>query len=402
MSRRHGLIEQRGNAYYVKNLSRTNPLLLNDETVSEDRIFSGDHLRLGSFHLTFISDRPEDAKPVEGKIITQKKGPGWALWLTAACLLLIVGSYLFYRHAYFPWTIERDLDSVAGQIDAADYQGAQDSLQRLLAQNLPAEGEQRARELLARAVSAIVQKLAEDGQLSEARQYLIVYLKEYGGGQEADALWEQLDRYRVESARQLETAEKYEAALTLYAAVSENSTYYTRAQQGIRRIWLESQQEQRRHQNLAQLLQEADRHFKAKRYLTPVNNNAYSVYQAILASDPGNPTAMERIEQMKAFYREVGDRHFSRGNWRKALTYFERYNFISPDSEDIQQKISACRSKLGAAGKDRRQSSRKTPTSGKSREQVEQLLEESGVDSSRIIQFLYEDQSGETDSEKPW
>ena len=46
-----------------------------------------------------------------------------------------------------------------------------------------------------------------------------------------------------------------------------------------------------------------DSEVRAKRYLTPVNNNAYSVYQAILATDPGNAVALERIEQMKLFYR---------------------------------------------------------------------------------------------------
>jgi hypothetical protein len=38
----------------------------------------------------------------------------------------------------------------------------------------------------------------------------------------------------------------------------------------------------------------------------------------------------------------------------------------------------------------------------KSRAQVQKLLEESGVESSRIIKFLYEDPGGEKDSEKPW
>jgi pSer/pThr/pTyr-binding forkhead associated (FHA) protein len=402
VSRRHGMIEQRGNEYYVKNLSQTNPLLINDETVSETRLYSGDHLRLGTFFLTFISDRAEDAKPVEEKIITQQKGPGWVLWLTAACLLLTAGSYLFYRHAYYPWKINRSLDAVAEQIGAADYQTAHESLSRLLAEDLPADADHRAKELLAQTVLAIGQKKAEDGDLLAARQILIDYLKEYGGGQEADELWEHLDRYRVESAGRLENASKYQAALGMYAAVREDSSYYARAQQGIRRIWLESQKEQRRHQNLAQLLQEADRHFKAKRFLTPVNNNAYSVYQAVLTEDPGNPTALERIEQMKAFYRKHGESNFTRGSWSRALTYFERYNFISPDSPEIQQKITICRSKLGNAAENRRQSPGKSSTSAKSREHVEQLLKESGVDSSRIIQFLYEDKGGEMDSEKPW
>ena len=402
VSRQHGMIEQRGNEYYVKNVSQTNPLLLNDKTVSENRLFSGDHIRLGSFFLIFISDRPEDAKPVEEKIITQKKGPGWVLWLTAACLLLIVGSYLFYRHAYYPWKINRNLASIAEQIAATDYETAHETLKRLLTEDLPQESGRKAKELLAQSALAIVKKLAEAGNSSEVRQFLVAYLKEYGSGKEADILWEQLDRYRVENARQLEAASKYQAALGEYAAVREESPYYSRAQQGIRRIWLESQQDQRRHQNLAQLLPEADQHFRAKRYLTPVNNNAYSVYQVILAADPGNPVALERIEQMKLFYRKYGERYLKKGNWRQALIYFERHNFIEPDSADIQQKINVCRSKLETANPTDHQAQGKSSPSVKNREQVEQLLEEAGVDSSRIIQFLFEEQSGETDSEKPW
>jgi pSer/pThr/pTyr-binding forkhead associated (FHA) protein len=402
ISRQHGMIEQRENEYYVKNLSQTNPLLLNDETVSESRLYSGDHVRIGSFFLTFISDRPADAKPVEEKIITQKKGPGWALWLAAACLLLIVGSFLFYRHAYYPWKINRHLESIAGQIAAAKYQTAQDTLKRLLTEDLPPDSGRKAKELLAHTALAIVQKLAEAGKLPEAKRYLVAYLKEYGGGKEADILWEHLDMYRVEIAQTLEAAGKYQAALGQYAAVREDSPFYGRAQQGIRQIWLESQQNQHRHQNLAQLLQEADLHFREKRYLTPVNNNAYSVYQAILATEPDNPVALERIEQMKSFYRKYGERHFKKESWRHALIYFERYHFIAPDSPDIQQKINICRAKLATSKPKRRQSQGKSSTPEKSRKQVKQLLEESGVESSRIIQFLFEEQSGETDSEKPW
>jgi hypothetical protein len=105
---------------------------------------------------------------------------------------------------------------------------------------------------------------------------------------------------------------------------------------------------------------------------------------------------------MKLFYRKYGDRYFNKGNWRKALIYFERHNFIDPDSADIQQKINICRSKIGTASPPHHQSHGKSSTPERSREQVQQLLEESGVDSSRIIQFLFEEQKGEPDSEKPW
>jgi len=275
VSRQHGMIEKQANGYYVKNLSRTNPIFLNDEAVVETRLFSGDHIRIGSFFLTFISDRPEDAKPVEEKIITEKKGPGWALWLAAACLLLMVGSFLFYRHAYSPWKINRNLDSVAEQISAGQYEAAQDTLKPLLAEDLPAAGDRRVKELLAQTALGLVQRLAEAGRLQEAEEYLAGHLDHYGGGEESVVLREHLDTYRLEIARTLEAASQNQAALSQYAMIRKDSAVYERAQQGIRRIWLESQQERRRNQNLAQLLQEADLHFRAKRYLTPINHNAY-------------------------------------------------------------------------------------------------------------------------------
>jgi pSer/pThr/pTyr-binding forkhead associated (FHA) protein len=390
VSRQHGLIEKKENAYFVKKLSHTNPLYLNDEAVTENHLYSGDHLRIGSFFLTFISDRPEDATPVEEKIITEKKGPGWALWLAAASLLLIVGSFLFYRHAYYPWKINRSLDAVAEQVAAAEYQAAQDSLRRLLAKGLPPAEARKARELMTQSALGIVQNLADTGRLQEAERYLADYLDEYGGGKESATLREHLDTYRVEIARSLEAASQNQAALRRYAMVPEGSPVYSSAQQGIRRIWLVSQQERRRDQNLDQLLQEAELHFKAKRYLTPVNNNAYSVYQTILATEPDNAVALERIEQIKTFYRLAGERYFKKKQWKRALTYFERHNFIAPETQDIQQKIDICRAKITAS-----------KPSG-NRKQVEKILDESGIESSRIIKFLYEDQSGENDTEKPW
>ncbi len=390
VSRQHGMIEKQGNTYSIKNLSQTNPILLNDKAVVAKRLFSGDRIRIGFFSLTFLSDRPEDARPIEEKIITGKKVPGWMLWLAAACLLLIVGSYLFYRHGYFPWKINRSLDAVAVHISAGHYEAAQVALKPLLTEDLSPEGDRRVKELLAETALRIAQGLAEAGRLQEAEAYLASHLDKYGGGEESAPLREQLDWLHIEIARTLEAASQDQAALSQYALIREDSTVYESAQQGIRRIWLESQQERRRNQNLAQLLQEAHMHFREKRYLTPVNNNAYAIYQNILVTQPDHAVALERIEQIKAYYRQSGERYFTEKNYKRALTYFEGHNFISPESPDIQQKIDICRAKLSA------------PQTETNRKQVEKVLDESGIESSRIIKFLYEDQNGEKDSEKPW
>ncbi len=390
VSRRHGMIEKQAKIYTIKNLSQTNPILLNDKAVDETRLFSGDHIRIGSFSLTFISDWPEDAKPMEEKVITEKKGPGWGLWLVGACLLVVVGGFLFYRHAYSPWQINRNLDLVATQISAGKYEAAQENLKPLLAIDLSLEGDRKVHELLAQIALGIVRRLAEAGRLEEAEGYLVGHLDQYGVGEESAPLQEQLDRFRLEIARNLEANSQNQAALSQYALIRQDSALYEHARQGIRRIWLESQQELRQNQNLVQLLQEADLHFSEKRYLTPVNNNAYSIYQNILTMEPNHAEALERIEEIKAFYRLTGERYFSENNYKRALTYFEGYNFISPETPDIQQKIDICRVKLSA------------PKTANNRDQVEKVLDESGIESSRIIKFLYEDQNGKKDAEKPW
>jgi len=116
------------------------------------------------------------------------------------------------------------------------------------------------------------------------------------------------------------------------------------------------------------------------------------------ADDP----ARQRIEQMKLFYRRHGDTYFNQQNWRRALTYYERYHVIDPDSLEIKRKITICRDKLSelSAASEKPSLAQKTPD--EMRDQVKRLLEESGTESTWIMQYLFEEQSGEKDSETPW
>jgi tetratricopeptide (TPR) repeat protein len=154
-------------------------------------------------------------------------------------------------------------------------------------------------------------------------------------------------------------------------------------------------------QTVAQLLKEAEAHFAVKRYLTPVHQNAYSVYQAVLALEPQNETALKRIEQIRAYFRTEGDAHFKAGNWPKALAYLERYTLIDPDawtcvkSSHLSPQIAEtlhrdpCRRAL-------------TPAAPGEKEKVRQLLKESGTQSSWIMKYLFDESPRENDSETPW
>ena len=406
ISRKHCIIEKQDKGYVARNISTTNPLYLNDQVISEQRLYSGDQLRMGPFSITFISDQPTDARQTTQKIVTPEKRSNRGLWLTAVLILTFSG-YLLYMHAYMPWKAQQKLAEVAGQIEVGDYMPARESLKKLLHTDMSAENAQAAKDMLAQITLAITQQKAEKGDLKEAKVFLKNYLAKYGHGQEAEKLWDRLDYYRLTLGERLESDNQHQFALREYSSIREDSLYFEEAQKAIRRIWLAYQQKNREKQNVAQLLKEAETHFLAKRYLTPVNKNAFSVYQAVLALNPKHELALQRIDQMKAFYREHGEGYYKKRNWSKALFYFERYSIIDPESKKIKAKITTCRQKLvsaqkGGSASDTRGGKLTKKEEKKKREEIQRLLEESGTESSRIMKYLFEETEGEKETDTPW
>jgi tetratricopeptide (TPR) repeat protein len=247
-------------------------------------------------------------------------------------------------------------------------------------------------------------------------EYLKNYLAEYGAGKESEVLWDRLDYYRLTWAHRLESAKDFQPALRQYAAIKEDSIYFEEAHKAIRRIWLAHQQQPRKDQTLAELLKKAETHFRAQHYLKPVNQNAYLLYQAALTLEPGNELSLKRIDQMKSFYREHGEKYFVQKNWSRALSYFERYFLIDTETKEINHKMIICREKLVEA-REFNQKAGPTETSSQNmvggeqknssgqaekREEIKRLLEESGTESSWIMKYLFEDQQSDIDSERPW
>jgi hypothetical protein len=203
-----------------------------------------------------------------------------------------------------------------------------------------------------------------------------------------------------------------------YSAIKEDSIYYEEAHKAIRRIWLAHQQQSRQDQTLVQLLKEADAHFKAQQYLKPVNQNAFVLYQAVLTLEPGHKLARERIDQMKKFYADNGEAYFSKKEWAKALSYFERYYLIDIDNGLVNDKLKICREKLSNAralalkSKTTKNSLKKTSRrkskkelareKAEQKEEIRRLLEESGAESTWIMKYLFDEEADTSNSDKPW
>jgi pSer/pThr/pTyr-binding forkhead associated (FHA) protein len=415
VSRKHCVIENRQDGFVVRNVSTTNPLLLNDKPIAEKRLYTGDQIRIGSATLAFISDRARDEKKLDAKMLSQNKRSGWGLWFTVSLLVILVG-YFGYFQAYTPLKVKWALSAVSKQIKLGKYLSAQNSLKHLLDLDLSPEHRNLAKELIAESTLAITQQKAQNEDLKTVMEYLKDYLAEYGAGKEAEVLWDRLDYYRLSQAHRLESAKDFQPALRQYAAIKEDSIYFEEAHKAVRRIWLAHQQQPRKDQTLAQLLKEAESHFRAQRYLKPVNQNAYLLYRAALSLEPGNKLSLERIDQMKSFYRENGDKYFVQKNWSRALSYFERYYLIDTETKEINQKMIICREKFSdsraleqkagsaetSSEKRVRGKQKNSKKQAEKKEEIKRLLEESGTESSWIMQYLFEDQQNEVDSEKPW
>jgi pSer/pThr/pTyr-binding forkhead associated (FHA) protein/tetratricopeptide (TPR) repeat protein len=401
VSRRHCVIDARPDGYHVRNISAANPLSVNDEVVTEKRLRSGDRLGIGPYVVVFLSDRSDEtAQPARAR---RRHRP--ALWALALCMSLFAG-YTVYQRLVIPWQAEQALAEVAHRIEAGDHAGAREALLGMLSGGLPEAEVPAARKLLNTATVALCRETVRTSGVEAAASYLKMHLAEHGSGPDSAELQEELSGYRLELARRQESAGDPPAALRSYAAIPEASRHFPEAQKAVHRLWLDFQWQQAQQQTVAQLLREAEEHFTARRYLTPVHRNAYSAFQAVLALEPQNETALRRIDQIKSYYRSEGESHFKDGNWPKALAYFERYALIDPEALDIREKITDCHRRLAqpadAGGGEPKVRPGPDPVQTDDREKIRQMLEESGAESSWIMKYLFQERSGEAGSETPW
>jgi tetratricopeptide (TPR) repeat protein len=100
-----------------------------------------------------------------------------------------------------------------------------------------------------------------------------------------------------------------------------------------------------------QLMEQADRLFDARQWLTPDRENAFQFYQTALDQDPKNPHAREKIQAMMGYYKREGEKAEAQQQFQDAQTHFQNYLkiaeyvikiFDSPpesDIEDVRAKV---------------------------------------------------------------
>jgi tetratricopeptide (TPR) repeat protein len=158
--------------------------------------------------------------------------------------------------------------------------------------------------------------------------------------------------------------------------------------------------------SVTELLGQADEYFQRKQYLTPSGANAYAIYRTVLSLDPANPVALSRIAEMLDFYRSRGEGFCRAGDATKAGIYFQRYLLIEPGDDAVRERAATCAAASGEVAKQSEdRTGRETGEQAMARrDRVRQLLDESGVESSWIMDYLFDDKENDEaeESETPW
>jgi pSer/pThr/pTyr-binding forkhead associated (FHA) protein/tetratricopeptide (TPR) repeat protein len=413
VSRLHCAIEKRPAGFFVVNLSSSNPVRVNDVETEETRLFDGDRLSMGSLSLTFRSDNPRDIPPANQRITAEGNRSSWLMWASAIGVALVLGSLVTVHFVLVPWRSGETLERIEHRLDQGAWQSAREMLEAFLNDDPPAKMAKRAEKLLVATSLGEARNALAQENLREAKRIITNYLERHGTSEQSGPLWALLDEVRFRLGQKLEDRDRLQEAMRQYLTVRAESDYYAKAQRAVNAIWLSLQNRTRdsaeadsEERKLTELLQRADENFQRKRYLTPINDNAYSLYRAVLDKDPDSRIALERIQAMKDYYRQTGERLFLDGECQRAIVYYQRYLFIEPESEGIRARLAQCRrtlaSVVGAKSPKAATTTVASEAMDERRRHVRELLEESGRQSQWIMQYLFESKDPDGAPESPW
>jgi hypothetical protein len=86
---------------------------------------------------------------------------------------------------------------------------------------------------------------------------------------------------------------------------------------------------------IEQLLTEAQQQMESRRLTAPASGNALNSYRRILELEADNPAALEGIERIAAYYRDIAEQTRQQGRFEESLAYIGRGLQASPKNESL-------------------------------------------------------------------
>ncbi len=108
--------------------------------------------------------------------------------------------------------------------------------------------------------------------------------------------------------------------------------------------------------SIEQQLEIANEYFEKQHFLTPENENAFEIYQAVLERDPDNHHAREKILEMAGMYKAWAEDAYTGKNTDKARIYYDRYRILAEylaytlQDQSMQQALRDMQERLSVLG----------------------------------------------------
>lgn len=86
---------------------------------------------------------------------------------------------------------------------------------------------------------------------------------------------------------------------------------------------------------IEQLLADAQQQMDNRRFTAPASGNALGTYQRVLALQPDHPAALEGIQRITTYYRDVAQQSLQQGRLDESLAYINRGLRATPQSDAL-------------------------------------------------------------------
>ena len=128
---------------------------------------------------------------------------------------------------------------------------------------------------------------------------------------------------------------------------------------------------------IEQLITDAQQQMENRRFTAPASGNALSTYRRILELQPDHPTALEGIQRITTYYRDIAQQSLQQGRLDESLAYINRGLRATPQNDalltlrrQVQQAQRAARQREQA------EQQRQAALEAMQRQQLEQLRQE--------------------------
>ena len=128
---------------------------------------------------------------------------------------------------------------------------------------------------------------------------------------------------------------------------------------------------------IEQLLTDAQQQMENRRFTAPASGNALSTYRRILELQPDHPTALEGIQRITTYYRDIAQQSLQQGRLDESLAYINRGLRATPQNDALLSlRRQVQQAQKAARQREQEEQQRQAALEAMQRQQLEQIRRE--------------------------